>query len=56
MMLHGGDESFCLGPVKRRVRLMLALMDGAAVFELHAVKEDSSFFPLPHEYRRRYVR
>jgi hypothetical protein len=50
MMLHGGDESFCLGPLSRGdVRLMLALMDGAAVFELHAVKKilHSSHFPRP---------
>jgi len=52
--------AFVLDLSEEMVRLMLAsifaLMEGAAVFELHAVKEDSSFFPLPHEYRRRYVR
>jgi len=40
MMLHGGDDGFCLGPVKRRGEMIdVGLMDGAAVFELHAVKK-----------------
>ena len=25
MMLHGGDESFCLGPVKRRCEIDVGL-------------------------------
>lgn len=46
MMLHGGDDSFCLGPVKRRLMFDVGFDGGAAVFEL-AVKKilHSSHFP-----------